>query len=432
MEREKNKKRMINEIDDDINNDIKSLKKKQRNEEEYETKKSNLFSFVTELFKCNPKPSLEELTNDFEIYKQNERDFLEILSPDILSQAVSSSPDITQTELPPDNLSKIILTSSDFLEPDIPFPSTMIINITTHGEILCEQIGTREHEPNLYENFYSPITITIPDEIEVIKFTLSMEGSITYSFGPETNYYLSIINHYIDDLLKPNSTYEDFKLLIDSFKLIANKLEEIAKNEIIKEEKTYGEIDYRGREFLINYMKGYNVFKLNSGDEVANKIFFRDYDSKNHNDFAISELTEKIDTKELRKCSICETEYNYLPDLPDLLSNINSSIQVEGKQIISLENIIDYYKKCGVKKLIIFDFSCSIFSFNEGDDNYGLNEGQIQFVREYMCDEFICRTKNVNKLPYGGKNKSKKIYKLKKCNSSTKLKKNKNKSRKNK
>jgi len=410
------KKRIIDEIDniDNVDNidKIKFLKKRQRNEEKYETKQTNLFEFVTNLFKCKPKLLVEELIDDFEIYKENKKNFLETLPSDVLSQSVSSSSDITQPELLSYDLPKIIFTSSDFLEPEKSFPLTMIINITTHGEILCEEIGKREHEPDVYEHFYAPITTTIPDEIEVIKFTLSMEGLPTFSTGPETNYYLSIINHYINDLLKPDSSYDDFKILIDGFKMITNNLEEIARTDIENEEKETGETDYRGREFLTHYTKGYNIFKLESGNEIANKIFFRDYDSKNHNDFAITELTEKIDTTELKKYSICGAKYNNLPELPDLLSRINSAIQVEGKQIISLENIINYYKKFGVKRLIIFDFSCSIFSFNEGDNNYGLNEGQIQFVREFMCDDFICKTTKFNKLPYGGKNKSKKLKKI--------------------
>jgi hypothetical protein len=409
------KKRKNNKIDDDVDETF-FFKKRQRNEE-YETKQSNLFEFVTNLFECKPKLSVENLINDFEIYKENERDFLETVSSDVLSQSVSLSSDITQSESSSHDLPKIIFTSSDFLEPEIPFPSTIIINITTHGKILCEEIGKQEHEPNVYEHFYTPITTTIPDEIEVIKFTLSMEGLPTFSLGPETNYYLSIINHYIDDLLKPDSSYDDFKILIDSFKIIANNLEEIAQTDIENEEKETGEIDYRGREFLTHYTKGYNIFKLESGDEIANKIFCRN--SKNHNDFAITELTKKINTSKLRKYSICGAEYNNLPELPDLLSRTNSSIQGESKQIISLENIINYYKKFGVKKLIIFDFTCSIFSFNEDNNNYGLNEGEIKFVSELMCDDFICRTTKFNKLPYGGKNKNK-----------NKSRKNKNKSRK--
>lgn len=220
--------------------------------------------------------------------------------------------------------------------------------------------------------------------------------------------------------------------LIDGFKIITSRLEEIAKLDIEKEERETGEIDERGREFLSNYLKGYNVFELEPGDEISNKIFFRRNNEINHNDFVISELTEKIDITELKKYNICNSEYNLIPELPDLFSRIDQPIGEESdKIIISLENIISYYKKFGVKKLIIFDFSCSIFSYDEDNNNYGLNEDEIKFVRELMKDELYY--KKFNRLPYGGKYKSRKNKLIKnksrkklKINKSTKYKSKKN------
>jgi hypothetical protein len=239
------------------------------------------------------------------------------------------------------------------------------------------------------------------------------------------------------------------------------------------------------RDFLIYQKDGYKLFKLTGGEKMVNKIFLRKVDEKEINDYSIIELPEKkssIDrhyyksnppmqigslhfvnlpkTKKQRyRYEINESRncfnitYDELEELPDLLTRLDPKpplprdlsdeeidllpddvaieyaneweeyVKYDEKiQAISLKNMVKYYQKHGLKILIIFDLTCSVFKYVNDDGNYEiLNEEYHDSVRDYI--------RNVdgkgNQLPYGGKNKSRK-------NKSRKNKFRKTKSRKNK
>jgi hypothetical protein len=248
------------------------------------------------------------------------------------------------------------------------------------------------------------------------------------------------------------------------------------------------------RDFLIYQKHGYKLFKLTGGEKMVNKIFLRKINEKEINDYSIIELPEKkssIDrhyyksnppmrigslhfgnspqTKKQRyRYEINESRncfnitYDELEELPDLLTRLDPKPPLprdlsdeeidllpdddaieyaneweeyvkydEKYQAISLKDMVKYYQKHGLKILIIFDLTCSVFKYKTDDGYYDiLNEEYHESVRDYI--------RNVdgkgNQLPYGGNSKSKKTKsrKLKSKNpKSIKNKSIKNKSRKN-
>jgi hypothetical protein len=346
-------------------------------------KERALSDFIRTLFRCNveDKPTFEDIVDDFNIYKENESDLLSTLSSDVLLD-----------ELPPSTISPITSITPTST-------STMILNISTHGGILCRKEG----------KIFVPIKTTIPDGIEVVKFTISTEGVVGFASSNETNFYISIINYYMDNLLTDDFDDVDLEILVDGFMLITEILKQDAMH-LIKNNKMNR---YDGMQFINHYDKGYNVFKLRAGDEIANKIFLRKYEEKDGNDFAITELPEKINMPDtilsVLSGSALYASCPQIKILPDVLSRIDPSTDPNSHQLITIEQLMKYYKNAGISRLIIFDFTCSVF-FHERDDG----------VKECVENTKIANLrKRMNaipsgRLPYGGKNKKNKTIKHKK------------------
>jgi hypothetical protein len=375
-------------------------------------KERSLFDFIRFLFRCNEedeyKQTYEDIVDNFNIYKENEIDLFDTLSSDILLNELPE----TEPELPDSGVS--------------PRPSTMIVNISTHGGIVCKRDGT----------IYVPIKTTVPDGMELIKFTLATEGVEGYTTPDETNFYISVINHYMDNLLTNTFDDVDLEILVKGFKFLQDTL----KKDIMESIKLKDVSRSDGMKFIRHYEKGYNVFKLRSGDEIANKIFTRKYSEKDGNEFAITEVPEKIKIPDailsvLSGSSIYSNSiYDSCPQfeiLPDVLSRIDPSTDKNSHQSITLEQLMNYYKNAGINRLIVFDFTCSVF-LNKLDDGstHHIEPTKIANLRKRM------NTIPTGRLPYGGKTKKKNLKRNKstrnsrKRNKTQKKIKNKNKNKK--
>ena len=102
---------------------------------------------------------------------------------------------------------------------------------------------------------------------------------------------------------------------------------------------------------------------MNPGDKIVNKLYTRDIYEKNSNDFSILEIR--------RTYNINITDPLFT-DLFDKFPRTNIPQNIKDKfgettDILSTTNIIKYYKSIGVKKLIMFDFSCSTFDLDDID-----------------------------------------------------------------
>ena len=404
-----------------------------------------------------------------------------------------------------------------------PNINTQIINITTHGSIIC----TKPHDT---EHIYIPHIITIPEGMTVYKFTMSAEGTVSVASFLDTKYYISIINNYVNELLSIESTPDEsiikkiftdiirqieklrydnyrnsFKTLVNEYRTYANNIEvhKFAENNsididtLLKPEEDKDTICLY-KDFVQHYKKGYNLFKLTGGDKITNKIFSRKIKEKNKNNFSITEINWKLPplstekygyvkpqlgiskntpyttrvqlpgTTDIITESLQYDKLNKLPDLLDIIEPIDKSklfknippiytpeimdgmsdealneyvlqieeyeeseIYKEYNQLITLENIMSYYAIKGIKTLIIFDFACSVFMYEEDGDLHQIPEIYNDLLRECMHELNECKSipiaSSYEGVAYGGKNKNKS-----RKNKSRKNKSRKNKSRKNK
>ena len=216
--------------------------------------------------------------------------------------------------------------------------NSIIIAITCHGSIPCIS------ETSPYGEIFIPEVIKIPEDIEIHKFNIAAPGTFTLASSEESNYYLSVINNISSQLL--NST-------IDIDKSQANDILSMFKNvydELFNDHLKTNDPD---RSYIHYSHKGYNYNLLKGGDTIINKYFTRILSEKQHNDYIIAEISNPV----------APTPLNMLPDFPDLLEKVygNTGLgSTDPFQIISVENIINYYRIMGITRIILFDFSSII------------------------------------------------------------------------
>jgi hypothetical protein len=136
------------------------------------------------------------------------------------------------------------------------------------------------------------------------------------------------------------------------------------------------------KAFLNTATKGFNTFHNTGGDKIINKIYSRrlyEPGPSDHNDMKISVMDEYY-VKNYKK--------NDYPIFPDLLDTIG--IKNDYYKYTTTEDILKYYYKIGIKRVIIFDFTCSVY--------FDI------FKNTFINDLNEIRGKK-NDMTYGGKNK---------------------------
>jgi hypothetical protein len=132
---------------------------------------------------------------------------------------------------------------------------------------------------------------------------------------------------------------------------------------------------------------------LGPNDIIANKVYYRTYgrDNKYKNEFILAKIDNGIDIQKIPN----KNAYK-IPILPDLFDEFYPNKTYNFMETIYLSDILRYYKNNGTTRLILFDFSCSVYN----SDSFGQD---LQKIRE----------KNKH-IPSGGKF-NKKSYKRKSC-----------------
>jgi hypothetical protein len=294
-----------------------------------------------------------------------------------------------------------------------PIPSenkSIIIVATCHGLIPCSPISL----PYTYTgpHLYTPQVIDIPENIEIHKFTISSPGVIAIGSEPIVNFYLEKIYSFSEKLL--NSTIDE-NLVTDIFTSLKEIYSNLYKYNNNPEYKYYSE-------------KGYKYFLLRNGDKIINKYFLRDLSEKNPdnttNDFSILEISDTI---------IPLPTIDTIPLLPDLLTSlfgdsglIDRTSPTDPHQSISLEDMITYYRNKGVQRIIIFDFTCSVFA------KYEITEHEVLGLEYLTINEARNIRRNLCKenAPYGGKKNKYNKYSKKSKRKPIKRKKKKTKTKK--
>ncbi len=253
---------------------------------------------------------------------------------------------------------------------------SIILAITSHGLIPC----VLEKLPYNYtgEHIYTPEIIEVPENIEIHKFTISSPGTIAWSSDYMVKYYLSIIYTFSNTLLN-NKHMPDYiiEAILDSFKRAIPRLN------LINNYNSQNEDHYSYKHYS---HKGYKYYSLKHGDKIINKWFLRDETEKNGNDFSILEINKPMNAS--------TASYDVLPDLFDKMY----TSKPDKFYTLSMNNIIDYYRNIGITRIIMFDFTCSVFSKSsaseiESNTLIYLTPEQTRNIRRNICKTNI---------PYGG------------------------------
>lgn len=286
-----------------------------------------------------------------------------------------SEPPLTNTEL----INEKINTS--YLEN---LPSQLAIAMTTHGEILCV--------PNQTNNDLEPITTVVPDGMKLIKFSIMMPGQSNFSLSYETAMYLKGINKYVQQLLNADENYTGSKKILDQINDMLRAVYDVSSSTRYKSLKKYdrkysrlyGNINHTEeidmlRTYITSSDRGFNYFVIGPGEEIINKLYTRSSkedadDKKDGNDFSIVEIMPDGITYNVNE-SVELEDTNEEILYPDLLTKI-------GTNSIYLSQILQYYSKAGVKKLVIFDLTCSDFCL--ADDNIDDPRIRRSIIRQQM------------------------------------------------
>ena len=269
------------------------------------------------------------------------------------------------------------------------FPTTIILLITTHGEVRLDEKGEVQK-------------FTIPKDMTIIRSMSSVIGECNIITETMINDYIKSVNNnfkYLLDtanlpkqMLGVNLVTKDIRS-IDTEHLPTNILQEIKVGENI-------ELDIYKR-YNYGFDRAHTIKVVTGNEEIMNKIYLRTSDERpTEYDWVIKPLN--------------------LEGQPELLNYFTSYLNrpKRGKvnEKITLENIVEFLYSKGVKTIIIFDLSCTNIRDQEG---YDISEREVRNKRRKL--------QNMRELKLGGKKKSKITSKKKK----TKIYKRKKKTKKN-
>jgi hypothetical protein len=267
------------------------------------------------------------------------------------------------------------------------FPTTIILLITTHGEVRLDEKGEVQK-------------FTIPKDMTIIRSMSSVIGECNILSEPMINDYIKSVNNnfkYLLDtanlpkqMLGVNLVTKDIRS-IDTEHLPTNILQEIKVGEK-RDLDIYKRYNY-------GFDRAHTIKVVTGNEEIMNKIYSRtSVERPTEYDWVIKPLN--------------------LEGQPELLNYFTSYLNrpKRGKvnEIITLENIVEFLYSKGVKTIIIFDISCTTIRDQEG---YDISEREVRNKRRKL--------QNMRELKLGGKKKSKITNKKKKTKIYTRKKKTK-------
>lgn len=208
------------------------------------------------------------------------------------------------------------------------FPSTIVLSINVHGgydSIIDESTGERK----------LPI-IKIPDELDTfIKIDSVPIGYENYINEKETDDYMNIIKYQLKNIGDVAKCCQNTRILEYISKYIIYKCKKIYKAE---KDKNPDDEFYK----QIYYNKMYHIKKFNSMDKIINKKFCYSRYEKN---------------KLIKNISILNDGYEDV-DLFEILNKNWLCNEYRGGLETGLGRMLNFLVQQGVKKVIMFDFTC--------------------------------------------------------------------------
>lgn len=249
------------------------------------------------------------------------------------------------------------------------FPKTIILLITTHGEVRLDEKGEVQK-------------FKIPKDMTIIRSMSSVIGECNIVSEPMVNDYIKSVNNNFTYLLDTTNQQNQ----IEGVKRVTNDIRSIDTEHLptnILQEIKVGE--RRDLDIFKRYNYGFDrahTIKVVTGNkEIMNKIYTRTANERpTEYDWTIKPLN--------------------LEGEPDLLnfftSYLNRPKRGKVSEIITLENIVDFLYSKGVKTIIIFDISCTNIRDEEG---YDISEREVRNKRRKL--------QNMRELKLGGNKKKK-------------------------
>jgi hypothetical protein len=202
---------------------------------------------------------------------------------------------------------------------------TKIIFITTHGDIITQQNKDNLSEPKL---------VRVPDNMEVIKITVTAPGVTNIADENDIISYHNSILKVLEQLRNPNTPILELQQILNELiKEFQKPFQEQLKIKNTQILDRSAETDFYLRDFKRHSNKAFQVYYLEPGSFIVDKEYSRTEDDyKTELDFRI--LT--------------------LPGTDDLLRGDNTEI--------TTGELMNYFSENGATRLIIFDLSCSTCS----------------------------------------------------------------------
>jgi hypothetical protein len=249
------------------------------------------------------------------------------------------------------NTSNISNTTMNVIQPNNNIfnsnaTDNAVIQITTHGNVM------------LTHSLMDPSEFVVPDNMTLI--------------------YISVAAPGVCNLLTSETSYEYRRTIMENLNDINNKLNLITDDTDLKELETYFKDfsrPFRNRdtvmeynplikeknrnpfdtEFVYTFDRTYNVTIYKSGDIIRNKIYSRrDKETlfkPSYFDYKIN-MFSNSDTSDL------------MIDLSGKIPNANTPSSMSQT---TLQHLLFFLKKQGIKNVVIFDFSCSVFDIDGKD-----------------------------------------------------------------
>jgi hypothetical protein len=271
-----------------------------------------------------------------------------------------------------------------------------ILAITAHGNIRLNK-KTKKY-----------IVTKIPNGMELIKISISAPGVVHCSDTKNNNRQLVEIIKSTSSLLDENLNENVLQNLVDRLRMYIQK--NIVTQAIDRRSYLY-------KTYSKYYDEGFKIHILGPNDTIANKTYYRQYgnDNKFKNEFTLAKIDDGIDIQK-----IPDKNAYKIPKLPDLFDEFypHKTYPYNFMQRTYLSDILRYYKNNGTTRLILFDFSCSVYDTSTlselaGEDLVKIREQNKTITTGGKFNKKFSKRKNYKKKTYKRKSYKRKSYKRK-------------------
>ena len=252
-----------------------------------------------------------------------------------------------------------------------------VIQITTHGNVM------------LKHSLMDPAEFVVPNDMTLI--------------------YISVAAPGVCNLLTSETSYEYRRTIMENLNDINNKLNLITDDTDLKELETYFKEfsrPFRNRDTVVEYNPLIKEKNRNPFDTEFVYTFDRTYDVTIYKsgDIIRNKIYSRRDKETLFKPSYFDYKINMFSNsgtsdlMIDLSGKIPNANTPSSMSQTTLQHLLFFLKKQGIKNVVIFDFSCSLFDMDGKDVE---KPREIRSIRRDIIKEKEELTKKRNRNTIG-------------------------------